>query len=137
MLRTTEEKAYAKINIGLDVLGRREDGYHTLKMVMQTIDLCYDVLLAWEEGGSGSSLPDASNASEGDVLIVGDCGSTLGWGSPFPDYDEYDDVGKVLMITQNSGMMWHENLPTYDTSTDVGKVLMITANGPEWGTPSN
>ena len=93
--------------------------------------------LTWEEGGGGGSLPDASNASEGDVLIVGDCGSTLGWGSPFPDYDEYDDVGKVLMITQNSGMMWHENLPTYDTSTDVGKVLMITTNGPEWGTPSN
>ena len=94
--------------------------------------------LTWEEGGGGGSLPDASNASEGDVLIVGDCGSTLGWGSPFPDYDEYDDVGKVLMITQNSGMMWHEeSLPTYDTSTDVGKVLMITTNGPEWGTPSN
>ena len=52
-MRTTEEKAYAKINIGLDVLGRREDGYHTLKMVMQTIDLCDDVLLSWEEGGNG------------------------------------------------------------------------------------
>ena len=47
-MRKTEEKAYAKINIGLDVLGRREDGYHELKMVMQTIDLCDDVLLSWE-----------------------------------------------------------------------------------------
>ena len=55
-MRTTEEKAYAKINIGLDVLGRREDGYHMLKMVMQTIDLCDDVLLAWEEGGSGPEI---------------------------------------------------------------------------------
>ena len=53
---TTEEKAYAKINIGLDVLGRREDGYHTLKMVMQTIDLCDDVLLCWEEGGNGPEI---------------------------------------------------------------------------------
>ena len=51
-MRKTEEKAYAKINIGLDVLGRREDGYHELKMVMQTIDLCDDVLLSWEEGGT-------------------------------------------------------------------------------------
>ena len=51
-MRKTEEKAYAKINIGLDVLGRREDGYHVLKMVMQTIDLCDDVLLSWEEGGT-------------------------------------------------------------------------------------
>ena len=34
-------KALAKINIGLDVLGRREDGYHDVRMVMQTIHL-YD-----------------------------------------------------------------------------------------------
>lgn len=34
-------KAYAKINISLDVVGKREDGYHLLKMIMQTIDL-YD-----------------------------------------------------------------------------------------------
>jgi 4-diphosphocytidyl-2-C-methyl-D-erythritol kinase len=36
-------KAYAKINLSLDVIGKREDGYHLLKMIMQTIDL-YDVL---------------------------------------------------------------------------------------------
>ena len=37
-------KAYAKINIGLDVLRRREDGYHELKMIMQTVDICDDLL---------------------------------------------------------------------------------------------
>lgn len=36
-------KAYAKINIALDVVGKRDDGYHLLKMIMQTIDL-YDVI---------------------------------------------------------------------------------------------
>ncbi len=36
-------KAYAKINLGLDVLGRLENGYHLVKMVMQTVDL-YDEL---------------------------------------------------------------------------------------------
>lgn len=35
------KKAYAKINISLDVVGKRDDGYHLLKMIMQTIDL-YD-----------------------------------------------------------------------------------------------
>ena len=30
-------KALAKINLGLDVLGRREEGYHNVRMVMQTI----------------------------------------------------------------------------------------------------
>lgn len=38
-----ELKAYAKINLGLDVLRKRKDGYHDVKMVMQTVDL-YDVL---------------------------------------------------------------------------------------------
>src|SRR6266487_1161281 len=32
-------QAYAKINLTLDVLGRRDDGYHALATVMQTIDL--------------------------------------------------------------------------------------------------
>ena len=36
-------KAYAKINLCLDVLRRREDGYHEVKMIMQTVDL-YDEL---------------------------------------------------------------------------------------------
>lgn len=34
-------KALAKINLGLDVIRRREDGYHEVKMIMQTIRL-YD-----------------------------------------------------------------------------------------------
>ena len=32
-------KAYAKINLGLDVVRRRPDGYHEVKMIMQTISL--------------------------------------------------------------------------------------------------
>ncbi len=36
-------RAYAKINISLDVVGKREDGYHLLEMIMQNIDL-YDVI---------------------------------------------------------------------------------------------
>ena len=38
-------KAYAKINIGLDVLRRRADGYHEVRMIMQTIDLCDDLCI--------------------------------------------------------------------------------------------
>ena len=36
-------KAYAKINLGLDVLGKLDNGYHIVKMIMQSIDL-YDEL---------------------------------------------------------------------------------------------
>ncbi|MBM6859755.1 4-(cytidine 5'-diphospho)-2-C-methyl-D-erythritol kinase [Clostridium saudiense] len=37
-------RAYAKVNISLDVVGKREDGYHLLKMIMQNIDL-YDEII--------------------------------------------------------------------------------------------
>lgn len=42
-MNTIMLKAYAKINLGLDVLGKREDGYHEVRMIMQTIRL-YDKL---------------------------------------------------------------------------------------------
>ena len=38
-----KERAYAKINLCLDVVGEREDGYHELKMIMAPVDF-YDVL---------------------------------------------------------------------------------------------
>ena len=38
-----KERAYAKINLCLDVVGKREDGYHDLKMIMIPINF-YDVL---------------------------------------------------------------------------------------------
>ncbi len=44
-------KAYAKINIGLDVTGKLPDGYHLVKMIMQNIDLYDEVVLT--ENASG------------------------------------------------------------------------------------
>ena len=42
-MTTIFEPAYAKLNLTLDVLGKREDGYHNLKSVMQTISVRDDV----------------------------------------------------------------------------------------------
>lgn len=39
MENTLQLKAYAKINLALDVVGRREDGYHEVRMIMQTVKL--------------------------------------------------------------------------------------------------
>ena len=36
---TLQLKAYAKINLGLDVVRKREDGYHEVRMIMQTVKL--------------------------------------------------------------------------------------------------
>ena len=38
-------KAFAKINLGLDVLCRRPDGYHEVSMIMQSIELCDELRL--------------------------------------------------------------------------------------------
>ena len=42
-------KAYAKINLGLDALKKRADGYHELAMVMQTVDICDELTFAVKE----------------------------------------------------------------------------------------
>lgn len=46
-------KAYAKINLGLDVLRRRPDGYHEVKMIMQTVGI-YDVLTFRKKESTGA-----------------------------------------------------------------------------------
>lgn len=45
MNQRLELKALAKINLGLDVLGQRENGYHDVRMIMQTIYLYDNVIL--------------------------------------------------------------------------------------------
>lgn len=48
-------RALAKINLGLDVLRKREDGYHEVRMVMQTIQM-YDVIHIYKTSRPGISL---------------------------------------------------------------------------------
>jgi len=50
-----EVSAHAKINLSLDVSGKREDGYHELRMIMQTIDL-HDKVLIETTGEAGITL---------------------------------------------------------------------------------
>jgi 4-diphosphocytidyl-2-C-methyl-D-erythritol kinase len=44
-MKTVRLKAPAKVNYRLDVLRRRPDGYHDLRMIMQRIDLCDDIVI--------------------------------------------------------------------------------------------
>ena len=58
-MRESVEKAYAKLNLSLDVTGRRADGYHDLAMLMQTVSLCDELRLRFREDGqvrAGSNL---------------------------------------------------------------------------------
>ncbi len=48
---TLSVKAFAKINLFLDIEARRDDGYHDILSVMQSIDLCDDITLEKIERG--------------------------------------------------------------------------------------
>ena len=47
---TIQEYAYAKLNLSLDVTAKREDGYHDMLMVMQTVSLCDELSITPEPG---------------------------------------------------------------------------------------
>lgn len=49
MIKHLSLKAYGKINLGLDVLRRREDGYHEVRMIMQTVGIFDRIELSREE----------------------------------------------------------------------------------------
>lgn len=66
-------KARAKINLGLDVLRKRPDGYHDLRMVMQTIDLYDEILLrATEPGTAGGGVHIRLCVEGGAGLVTAD-----------------------------------------------------------------
>lgn len=53
-------KAAAKINLGLDILGRREDGYHEVRMIMQSLKLHDELNVeVWLKGSGVSFASDA------------------------------------------------------------------------------
>lgn len=51
-MREIKLKAMAKINLGLDVVRKREDGYHEVRMIMQTIRM-YDQIMLTEQKEPG------------------------------------------------------------------------------------
>lgn len=62
-MKTHIERAYAKLNLTLEVCGKREDGYHDIRSIMQTISLRDEVELSvgtrapWRIECSDASLP--------------------------------------------------------------------------------
>ena len=51
MTGTAREAAWAKLNLSLDVLGTRPDGFHDLRMIMQSVDLHDDVTVTLDGTG--------------------------------------------------------------------------------------
>jgi 4-diphosphocytidyl-2-C-methyl-D-erythritol kinase len=75
-----EVRARAKVNLGLEVLGRRADGYHELRSVMWAIDLADRVTL--EPGGDGMRqvAPDVPDSGQPGPARCGLCAGRRGGG---------------------------------------------------------
>lgn len=63
-------KAYAKINLWLDITGKRSDGYHTLNTVMRRIDLCDEVTVETNGSGEVSVSCDVQNIPSNEQNIA-------------------------------------------------------------------
>lgn len=69
-MKQITKNAYAKINLALDVLRRRLDGYHDVKMIMQTVDI-YDTMTFTEKEEAGIVLKiDNSELSAGKDNLI-------------------------------------------------------------------
>ena len=66
-----EVQAPAKLNLTLDVLGKRPDGYHDLRMVMQTITLTDRVVLEPTGRGEVRVQSDLSFLPSGEKNLAG------------------------------------------------------------------
>ena len=70
MLCSVIEKAYAKINFGLNVLPKREDGYHNIESIFQTVSL-YDELAITPCEKQGLNIQcDSMNLPENNTLVL-------------------------------------------------------------------
>ena len=70
LLSDLELKAYAKINLGIDVTGRRDDGYHLVRMVMQSVDI-YDtvILKKRDDDGIGFTCTDERLQTDDNLCV--------------------------------------------------------------------
>lgn len=95
-MNSIELKSRAKINLSIDVLGKRDDGYHLVEMIMQTVDL-YDVIKLKE-------------LSTNDIVIKSDsCDIPLGENNIV--FKAISLIKKKFGINKGIEVFIHKNIP--------------------------
>lgn len=69
MDKTITREAYAKINLGLDVVRRLPNGYHEVRMIMQNVGICDVLTFAKAEEGIHLQVDNQEVPSDGNNLI--------------------------------------------------------------------
>ena len=77
MGNVVKKKAYAKVNLSLDIVGRREDGYHLVRMVMQSLDIADELTFEKTENGKIEVLLN-SQQNEGSEVSASETTDKLG-----------------------------------------------------------
>ncbi|MCR5737390.1 MAG: 4-(cytidine 5'-diphospho)-2-C-methyl-D-erythritol kinase [Eubacterium sp.] len=90
-------KAYGKINLGLDVLRKREDGYHDLEMIMQTVGVYDDVII--------TKIPEERKITvKTDTMVLDNEKGNLAYMAAKLLMDEFE-------ITQGVEIVLHKRIP--------------------------
>lgn len=97
-MTTLYEGAFAKLNLTLDVLGKRPDGYHDLKSVMQTISIRDDVEIDVDTGKPWSLQCDAEGVPNDE--------RNLAWKAAkvFYENTKFETTGIAIRITKRIPM---------------------------------
>lgn len=88
-------RSYAKVNLTLDVLGKRADGYHDVRMIMQTLGL-FDLVIVDKDRSGISIKTNIKNLPTGEKNIAWQAASA------FFAYTKIDGGAKILI---------HKNIP--------------------------
>lgn len=96
-METIRLEAHAKINLSLDVLRKKENGYHEVRMIMQTLSLCDDIYLEVLPGRDEIILEPYKGQTETDTAMA-DPEMKL---SEVP-YDEHNLMYKAAKLMRES-----------------------------------
>ena len=95
MKTTVTEAAYAKLNLTLDVLDKVESGYHTIKSIMQSVELCDQITLTKTDGA------DVAVTSNVDTIPLDETNTVMKAVRAFEKKTEIKVEGLTIHIEKN------------------------------------
>lgn len=98
--KIVKRKAYAKLNLTLDIVGQRDDGYHLLETLMQTFSL-YDELEFFIKEIAGDSSENQIYLETLGLKIDGEIEKNLCYRAAKIFFDEFNIKNKILNIKIN------------------------------------
>lgn len=100
-----ELKAYAKINLTLNVLDKREDGYHNLESIFQPISLCDEIIIEKINNNKIEFYCDKKEFENDDNIVVK---AYYKLRTIFPNNDFGVKVYLKKKIPSEAGMRWRK-----------------------------